>query len=286
MRNQSGITLVALIVTVIILIIIATITVYNSIDMNKSMEYENYIAQLEELQSAVDKICEKYKTGGFVSYSDAENGYFIKKCNKIPGTLAIAENKYKAEIIIDEYFQGNSDFHEGFVFYFAANEIEDFFNINGISFDVIVDFSTRYVYSVEGMEAPFKNGDKIYSLIDFKSTNILQKDEALAESSATGITFTQKYLQSGETEMYEITLVLNYGIEGSKYNIKKAYYSNNNGEKWLEVDYLGDCKYTENTVTFYIYNPGTYLFKIEDTSGDIISNVQGADDSVYTTINF
>ena len=295
MRSQKGITLITLVVTIVVLIILAGITIYSSIDNYKRMRYENYIAQLEELQLAVEKVSEQYKVGEYVSYSDTTNGFFIKKFDNIPGTLAISENEIKAETIINKYFSGNSSYHEGFVFYFSKEEIEDFFNINGIEFDIIVDFSTRYVYSVEGCKKPSGNEEIIYTLLDVKSISILDEDETISESSASGITFTQKSLQSGDTKMVEITLVLNYGNKGKKYDIKKAYYSRVNvadGEedddatKWLEVDYLGDCVYTKDTVKFYIYESGKYMFKIEDTSGHETHNIQGATDAVYTTINF
>lgn len=286
MKKQEGITLIFLTVTIVILLILAGIVITSSIDMYKKMRYENYIAQLEELQGAVDKMCEKYKTEGYASYSDPSEGFFIKRYNKIPGTLSVANNKSNAQTIIDKYFSGNSDFHSGYVFYFYSTQIEEFFNIHGIDFDIVVDFSTRYVYSVDGC-GDYDNSEIVYSLIDLESSNILQQSVSNITSNSSGITFTQTLLQSDTTDMYKITLVLNYtdGEEG-KYNINKAYYSIDGGEKWVDVSYLGDCEYTENSVSFYIYDSGTYYFKIEDTSGKMISNSQGSTDSVYTTINF
>lgn len=285
MRKQNGITLIFLTVTVVILLILAGITITSSIDMYKKMKYENYIAQLEELQGAVDKMCEKYKSEGYTSYSDLVEGFFIEKYSKIPGTLSIATNKENAQTIIDEYFSGNSDFHSGYVFYFYSTQIEEFFNIHGIDFDIVVDFSTRYVYSVNGCST-YDDTKTIYSLIDLDSSNIIQQNTTNTASNSSGITFTQTKLQSDTTYMYKITLVLNYTDSEGNYNINNAYYSTDGGEKWVNVSYLGDCEYTDNSVSFYIYDSGTYYFKIEDTSGKVISNTQGSTDSVYTTINF
>ena len=58
MRSQKGITLITLVATIVVLIILAGITIYSSIDNYKIMRYENYIAQLEELQLAVEKMSE------------------------------------------------------------------------------------------------------------------------------------------------------------------------------------------------------------------------------------
>lgn len=285
MKNQKGVTLIFLVVTIMILITIAGLTVTSSIELYKKMRYENFIAKLEELQGAVDKMCEKYESGDYTSFSSGGNAFFSTVYGTTPGTLAIAENSSNAEYIIDNYFGGNVSYHEGYVFYFYAKQIEDFFNINGIEFDVVIDFSTRYVYAVEGC-ADYDDGDKVYSLVDLKPQNIKQQNVGSLESNSSGITFTQVPVQSDTTKMCKITLVLNYSDDKGNYNIDKAFYSLNEGAQWTDVSYLGECEYTENTVSFYVYKKGTYYFKIQDTSGKVISNLQGSTDAVYTTVNF
>lgn len=51
--------------------------------------------------------------------------------------------------------------------------------------------------------------------------------------------------------------------------MKKAYYSTDGGSTYLEVDYLGDCTYSEDgeSVSFVIYDTGIYYFYAEDTYG-------------------
>ena len=51
--------------------------------------------------------------------------------------------------------------------------------------------------------------------------------------------------------------------------MKNAYYSKDNGNSYVQVDYLGDCKYSDDgeSVSFVIYDAGTYNFYAEDTSG-------------------
>ena len=285
MREQKGVTLVFLVVTIIILLMIAGITMTTSINLYKKMKYESFIAQLEEIQGAVDKMCEKYDSGDYTSFADSTTSFFTEVYGGAPGTLAIAENATKADKIIDKYFGGSASYHEGYVFYFHAAQLQDYFNLSGIKFDVVIDFSTRYVYSVDGC-ADAEDEKIIYSLIDLKKQNIKQQDETALESNSSGITFTQVPMQSDTTKMYKINLVLNYSEAEGDYNIYKAYYSTNNGAQWNDVAYLSDCEYLENSVSFYIYESGTYYFKIQDTSGKVTSNIQGSTDSVYTTINF
>lgn len=51
--------------------------------------------------------------------------------------------------------------------------------------------------------------------------------------------------------------------------MKNAYYSTDGGNSYIQVDYLGDCTYSEDgeSVSFVIYNTGTYNFYAEDTHG-------------------
>ncbi len=57
--------------------------------------------------------------------------------------------------------------------------------------------------------------------------------------------------------------------------MRNAYYSTDGGSTYIEVDYLGDCVYSEDgeSVSFVIYNPGTYYFYAEDTYGTSTSPI-------------
>ena len=60
MRNQRGVTVVSLIVTVIVMLIIASITVSSSISSYKTMKYQTFKSELEEIQNTVNETCENY----------------------------------------------------------------------------------------------------------------------------------------------------------------------------------------------------------------------------------
>lgn len=57
--------------------------------------------------------------------------------------------------------------------------------------------------------------------------------------------------------------------------MKKAYYSTDGGNTYIEVDYLGDCVYSEDgeSVSFVISNTGTYYFYAEDTFGTTTKSI-------------
>lgn len=285
MRNQNGITLITLIISIILLMIIATITVFNSVELYEQMKYETFKTQLKEMQAAVDKICEKYKTKGYTSYKDNTSGFFKVEYGSLPLSLSEASNVNEVKQIVQKYFGNNSDEHSGFVYYFTKDEINDYFGINGIEYNMVVDFSTRYVYAPKGCKNPVTD-KTIYSILDYDPDFVVQSDSSKATSDSIGITFSTQEVATGNTKMQKVILYLKYGnTENIDYNIKKAYFSSDGGTSWNEVDILGDCKYTDDSVSFYIYKSGTYMFKIEDTSGKVITTVQGTENVAEITIN-
>ena len=62
MRNEKGITLIALTITIIILIILASITTYSGISTIKSSKLNKFKQELEIMQSQVNVLYEKYRT--------------------------------------------------------------------------------------------------------------------------------------------------------------------------------------------------------------------------------
>ena len=62
MRKEKGITLIALTITIIILIILASITTYSGISTIKSSKLNKFKQELEIMQSQVNVLYEKYRT--------------------------------------------------------------------------------------------------------------------------------------------------------------------------------------------------------------------------------
>lgn len=285
MRSQKGITLITLAISVVILLIISSITIVNSIELYEQMNYEAFQAELEEVQAAVDKICEKYKTKGYTSYNNTSNGFFKSEYGSIPYSLDEVTKTDEINNIINTYLAGNASIHDGYVYYFSIDTIEKYLNLKGISYNIIVDFSTRYVYAVEGCKEPTENVMH-YTILDYDPNTVITYNPDKTTSTSSGITLTTTAINSGLSSFIKVSLKLEHNDTGKiDYNIKKAYYSTDGGTSWAEVDMLGDCKYSDDTVEFVIQNAGQYLFKIQDTSGKEISIIEGTGTVAEVTFN-
>lgn len=276
MRNQKGVTLISLITTVIIILMLAGITATSSISSFKSMKYQTFRSELEEIQDAVNEICEKYALlKQSDSTIDSYNGYFEKIYgeNKGPTLIgsALTDNSSVADIV---GLYGDLDKDSTATFYFTQDDIKKFLGLE-VTLDkgIIVDFSTRKVYSIDGCEDPTTK-TKYYTLSEVKGETNVSKDTTDASKSSTkGLTASdtnsKKLQSSGTTKLLKVTLTFKRDTAGINYPMKHAYYSTDGGTKYLEVDYLGNCTYSEDgeSVSFIIYNAGTYYFYAEDTFG-------------------
>ena len=164
------------------------------------------------------------------------------------------------------------------IFYLDTSDIETYLGLETTNGAVLINFSTRYIYSVKGCQDYLDSDTIYYTLAEVSGSTNIYEDTESAESSLIGMTISDNNsgnLQTvGDTSLLEITLTAERNSTGKDYDIKKAYYSTDNGETYIEVDYLGDCVYTEDTVSFVIYNAGTYTFKIEDTYGKAVTATQ------------
>ena len=75
MKNEKGVTMVSLVVTIILMVILASVTTYSGIESYKDMKKENYIAQLKVIQEKVNLIAEEYQNWEGKSSTTTINDY-------------------------------------------------------------------------------------------------------------------------------------------------------------------------------------------------------------------
>lgn len=63
LKNNEGITMIALVITVIILIILASITTYSGLSTARESRYYNAVSEMKVMQTKVNEYYEDYKNG-------------------------------------------------------------------------------------------------------------------------------------------------------------------------------------------------------------------------------
>ena len=134
-KDNKGITLVALIITVILMLILTSVTAYTGINTYKNAQVTKFITQMQLIQGKVDQLKESKK---------------IEELNLI-GTEVPSD---KETIITRAYNNGEiTDNQINSYRFFSSDNMKEQLDLEeGIDGEIIINFTTREVVSTTGVE--------------------------------------------------------------------------------------------------------------------------------------
>ncbi len=147
MKQNHGITLVSLVITIIVLIIITGIAIFAGTSTIKSTKIAGFMTELELIQEKVNTIYEKRKL----------NKEDINYYSSLGQNISIIDSSKLANLL-------NGVSEEGY-YYFSKEDLKKL-DLDNISQEVIINFETRDVASINGILVEDK---MCYRLIDFPS---------------------------------------------------------------------------------------------------------------------
>lgn len=236
LKNNKGITLVALIITVILMLILVSAAAYSGINTYKNTQVAKFIAQMQLIQTKVDELVEE---------KNIENiGEEITTDEAKKSIISLAYSNGEV--------QSNTDEYKNKFKYISRENLELQLDIADIEYDVLVNFETREVISVNGVEY---EGKKYYAQYKLPNGQALVYGEAITRNIAFG---------------------LDLSISGLNATVSVSNISINNGTlSFAETDLLGNTtnwqtitNYTEKekTYTANISKTGNYTFKLQDNT--------------------
>lgn len=137
MKKSNGITLVVLVITIVVLLILAGITTYNGIDTVRNSKITVFVTQMRMIQQKVNVASEK---GDVSLLGEPISNLNSTKKSKITST-GIDLTNYQ---------------------YFTADKLEEDLNLFDVNMEVLINFETREIVSVDGIEI----GSAIYYTIE------------------------------------------------------------------------------------------------------------------------
>ncbi len=226
--NQKGITIIALIITIIVMLILASVTIYVGTDSLAHSKMVRFVSYMQMLQKKVDEIAEN---GDYDAY-----GVELQES----GQTTLQEI-----LILEDSTSNVADFK-----YFDSNTISTQLEIDGIDDEIAINFTTREVFSLIGIEYE----DKMY----YSQYNLPggQKLKQQTETINRDLTFTITTQIDGLNAIFQVSDIkitngtLYYGKEISENNIK-----------WTLVNNYTKIGQTEN---INITESGIYYFKLVD----------------------
>ena len=268
-KKSKGITLIALIITVIMLIILASITVYSGKSVIKSSKFTAFTAEMKIMQAQVNELYEKYKNGETIQVgSETYTGEQILNMRKDSTEENYSTNIENIEF--PSYTQAEKVFtaeesgvtnKEGYL-YFNQKLIEDL-NIEGVKEEFFVNIGKRSVISYYG----FDDGEYKYYTIE------------QIPKSLYNVEYNDKNTEKPEFDIN----VENIAISKWRITISNVNYSNGYIEKWYvkyrcsENDEEGikeeEKKWnTSEDLSFIVNEEGNYEIYLQDQSGNIKSD--------------
>lgn len=157
LKNEKGITLLTLIITVIVMVLLTGTAIAYGTNSLQTMKFQNFRFELEQIQGKVDVIYEKLQNGQeyYTTTSGVEKYY---------NTLGQYINTSSAALNRLQDIKGNSVSTTNYR-YFSRQDLERDLDITSDPGDVIINFHTREVISVNGFTF---EGTNYYRLEDIK----------------------------------------------------------------------------------------------------------------------
>ena len=146
MKSENGITLIGLIITLIVFIIIASVSVYSGKEALNNTRLKGFYSQLEIVQKRVDDIAATNE-----SYVD-ESGNIIYLAEL--GRTFEEMDSVQREALTNIIAQEGGDVLAGYIYnfrYFTSEELETLLNISNIDYNVFIDFENRIVIAEQGI---------------------------------------------------------------------------------------------------------------------------------------
>lgn len=265
MKNEKGVTMVSLVVTIILMVILASVTTYSGIESYKDMKKENYIAQLKVIQEKVNLIAEEYQNWEGKSSTTTINDYLT---TGIEGHAGLGFSKITdGETTLIKLIEDASENKVNY-YYFSTENIKEQLGLKGFEksgMSVAVNFGNRNVIEKKGIK---QDNVEYHSLKDFG----IQANSSDADVAGSSTTYTIN------------TTVKNYGLtakiiidgsgtkDGQNIKISDFEYQKKNGadsnSSWKSVEEKYDGKYA-----FTVTESGTYVVRVKGvTSGTGVTN--------------
>ena len=237
LKNNKGITLMALVITIILLIILASIGTYSGIQVVKSAQFTAFSTELKIMQTQVNSLYEKKKNNEKILLNNVETdiediGTAISSSSEVQTQ---ANKAFNASGITD-----TPDYK-----YFDNTTIKNL-NIEGVEGEFFVNIDKRSVVSYDGFEY---EGKTYYTLEQLPDG--LYNVEYNTSEEQPDFDVDYELLENGKCKISVNNI--NYNGNINKWKVK---YKKENEEDWKQ----------SNNYSFTIDELGNYRVKIANNN--------------------
>lgn len=233
LKQEQGITLIVLAISVIVLGILAVTAIYNGTSGLDTADKQAFISELQMIQAKVNTIYEKRKI------SESDKRYY---------DLIGRDISYLNQTKLNEAL--GSTPREGFKYY-MPEDLERL-DLSNITQAVLINYDTRQVISYEGLEINGQKYHKLEQLSDYLGRNIVQEDPSNIEQTPS---FTLESTNL-ETSKWKIT-IKNVRYSSDNVGLASIKYKLSTNSNWIIA----------NGLEIQVTKSGKYQVKVTDTAG-------------------
>lgn len=238
MKEEKGITLVALIITIVVLLILATVSIQSGTESLDSTRLQGFYTQLEIVQKRVDDIAETNE-----NYVDSEGNIVYIKEQGVAYNNLTQEQQISLQGILNSE---NIDIAPSNFRYFTAQNLEDILDLMEMEYNVYIDFENRVIIAADGIVV----GDKTYYVL--KNTTYFVEEDT---TKNTGTIVSLNYnVVAYSKDKYKVTVTPSNiigdldgtGFVKYKKTITKYWETSSNNEMVLESNVEYDIIYQDS----------------------------------------
>ena len=263
MKNEKGITLMALIIMVAVLLIIASVSIYTGTESLDNVSLNGFYMKLEIVQERVDDISTTNEC-----YFDGNNNIYIKDAGQ---DLTIDQtNKLQNILEQNEFSYVNTENFR----YFTIQDVKNILDLEEINYNLFINFEKRIVVAEDGITI----GDITYYMLE-NTKYFLETDTSKNVGDILSIVYGEPIKYTNDT--YKLTIAPGNtigdldetGYKKYKKTTSKYWDITNDGYIIMEID-------KEYDVIFIDLNNNSIekTIKIEnkkDETGNLVKDENG-----------
>lgn len=224
MKREKGITLVALIITIVVMLILASVSIKSGTESLNSTRLQGFYTQLEIVQKRVDDIATTNE-----SYIDGDgNTVYLKNTGR---ALTDAQITSLQNIITSE----NLGIETTNFRYFTVEDLEDILDLSEVEYNLFIDFNNRVIVAEDGI----KIGDKTYYVLE-NATYFVEQNTNKNVGTIQSLIYTATQYGTGKCKVVVTPSNTVGDVGGSGYvkykkTTTKYWEVSNNTEMILEI---------------------------------------------------
>ena len=255
LNKENGITLIALTVTIVIILIISSISIYSGISTIRYVKFQDAKSQIEIMQTKTNELYEEYKKDNTI----IEN-YGVSTSDPSCNATKLNDTFQAVQMPSEEREKYR---------YFSSTYIKDNLGIEGITYDFLINIMDNKVLLFNGI----KYEGKMYYLAEQFDIKNISYQSLTGNTGSNDLVFKDGYIIVSNIQLPE-------GV--SKYNLQYKLKTSNtwitvssDNKKESYTDYYG-TNY-ENVWCIKVPKEGLYETRVT------ISNKSGKDDITEET---